>query len=230
MILIKFNLLHSNKVIRMFGLLIVSVHIFAHLGANAMNNYSDDVNTTLSYLNSTDDDSNETMVDVNRTSEPICTPGPSSPECEYHGTCDINGTSCMCDYGYVDFPLSEGMKRCIYKQKSIYRACFLQALPIPGLFGGGYFYLQYPSLWAPIFLSFMFICFFVLCWSHSSWGLDELTKRRNHIDQNVRECKCLICKSIVFGWLFAVIAYWICGSIIICTQMQVDGNSIPLIP
>ena len=162
-----------------------------------------------------------------------CTPGSRDTKCG-HGICDFNGTSCICDYGFInEIGIEQFDIKCSYKQKSRLTACLLQSIPIPGLFGAGYFYIGRLDIGLFTLL---------LCW------IFELA-----IILLTTQCSCYICshcfrciprnKSLEYAcerykrfyisyfviWFIATCVPWIYGIINICSEWNTDANNQPFI-
>jgi hypothetical protein len=150
-----------------------------------------------------------------------CTPGPSSPECSYHGTCKKDGTECVCDEGYAS--TSNGLEKCDYTEIPTWKPFLMEFfLGIPG--GGGYFYLGYNGLGAGqlcyFWVGMIFACVAVCCGLVSFW--------KNDADVSACPACGIMCFFIL--WILGFIAWQITALVMIGTASLLDSNGMPVEP
>jgi len=145
-----------------------------------------------------------------------CTPGPNSAQCDYHGTCKVDGTGCMCDSEYATH--NSDIIQCNYKRKSTLLVFLLQFfLGIPT--GVGYFILGLNGLGAGqlvlFWLGLIPVCVLGCAMAGGGGGSGGAAG---------------ICLSTcyILCWLVGILAWEIYFLVMIGTGKQEDSNNVPL--
>lgn len=144
-----------------------------------------------------------------------CEPGKVAKVCSYHGICQDDGNSCVCNDGYTSSTsLSSGENlQCDYKQKDTLTAFLLELFL--GEFGAGYFYLGL------IPLAVGRLCLFVF----GSIPLIFIVCMGVLVDSE--ECVFVVATCYGCLWTCAITGWWFASMVMIAQGTILDGNGMP---